>query len=442
MLLSDKYRAFVKHNCLVEFLEGTTFAGKTTVGIVKFMLKVEASNKTAHILSGLDVGTIEKNLINKEFGLIDVFGFKASYHSGGSGNIILPHIALNGERGQKIIYVLGYADKARWKKALGGQYGCVYIDEINIADMDYVREVSIRCDYLLATLNPDDPSLPVYEEYINHSRPLPVWEHETPPELLKQLNGETKKSWTHWYFSFEHNAALTPEKREQIESSVAKDTKLYKNKILGLRGRSTGLIFNLERRNIITHDQAKEYKFSLFSCGVDTAYSQKSDDTFSFVFTGFTECRKKIALAERVYNNKTLSKPLSPSDIAVKLVEFLELCRAQWGLAKDIFIDNADQATLLECQKYKRLNGGLYNFIAAYKKMKILDRINLESGWLAKGDSLVADSCAGLINEMNVYSWKEDKNEPEDKNDHSINACQYSWLPYIGRIGDGKNGVV
>ena len=25
----------------------------------------------------------------------------------------------------------------------------------------------MRCDYLMATLNPDDPNLPVYKEYIN-----------------------------------------------------------------------------------------------------------------------------------------------------------------------------------------------------------------------------------------------------------------------------------
>ncbi len=69
---------------------------------------------------------------------------------------------------------MGYADKARWKKALGGQYGCLYIDEINIADIDFVREAAMRCDYLLATLNPDDPGLPVYAEFIDHARPCPV----------------------------------------------------------------------------------------------------------------------------------------------------------------------------------------------------------------------------------------------------------------------------
>ncbi len=102
--------------------------------------------------------------------------------------------------GDKIVYVLGYDNKARWKKALGGQYGCLYIDEINIADMEYVREAAMRCDYLLATLNPDDPSLPVYGEYINHARPLPEWKDETPKEILEQLNEDEKPGWIHWFF--------------------------------------------------------------------------------------------------------------------------------------------------------------------------------------------------------------------------------------------------
>ena len=33
--LSPKYKDFLKHNAPVEFLEGTTAAGKTTVGILK-----------------------------------------------------------------------------------------------------------------------------------------------------------------------------------------------------------------------------------------------------------------------------------------------------------------------------------------------------------------------------------------------------------------------
>ena len=40
IVLSPKYKFFLKHKAEAEALEGTTAAGKTTVGVVKFMLKV------------------------------------------------------------------------------------------------------------------------------------------------------------------------------------------------------------------------------------------------------------------------------------------------------------------------------------------------------------------------------------------------------------------
>ena len=57
LVLSEKYKAFLKCQTPVEFLEGTTAAGKTTVGIFKFMLKVAQSPKKLHILAADDTGT-------------------------------------------------------------------------------------------------------------------------------------------------------------------------------------------------------------------------------------------------------------------------------------------------------------------------------------------------------------------------------------------------
>jgi len=438
LLLSPKYKAFLKHKASVEFLEGTTYAGKTTIGILKFMLKVKESPKKQHIIAGLDLGTIEKNIINRDLGILDIFGNLVKYHPSGKGGETLPHISYQG----KVIYALGYGDKARWKKALGSQNGCIFIDEINIADMDFVREAAMRCDYLIATLNPDDPDLPIYKEYINHSRPLPEYKDDAPEELNQMLCEEPKPGWVHWFFSFEHNLGLSEEKKAQIIGNVPVGTKLYKNKILGLRGRATGLVFDLRPENIITPAKAKEFKYLLFTCGVDTSYSRQSDDTFAFIFSGITTCRKHITLAERVYNNRDLKVPLSPSDIPPKLVDFLENCRTNWGFARNIFIDSADQATILECQKYKRAHGSIYTFNPAWKKTAIIDRINLQAGWLAHGDFLIVDTCKEYIRELNTYSWKEDKDEPEDRNDHTINAAQYGWMPFrdkIGKLGVPKN---
>lgn len=447
LILSPKYKDFLKYKAPVEFLEGTTAAGKTTVGIVKFMFKVADSAKKIHIISGLDTGTIEKNIINKDLGILDVFGELVEYNPSGKGEYSMPHLIYRTPNGDKVVYILGYDNKARWKKALGGQYGCLYIDEINIADMEYIREASMRCDYLMATLNPDDPSLPVYEEYINHARPTDRYANDAPPDLLNMLNAEPKSGWVWWYFSFDHNAGLPQAKKEQIISMVPPGTKLYKNKILGLRGRATGLVFsNFDRsRHIVNRNQLlqaafdKKIRFVQFSAGLDTAYSSKSPDTISMIFQGITQDRKLIVLDERVYNNADISNPIAPSDTVRNFIDFLERNREMWGFARQVYIDSADQATITELKKYKRQNPCLYNFNGAWKKTKIIDRINMQLGWFHTGDYLVCDTCRAHISELEAYSWAQDKdNEPEDRNDHTINASQYGFLPYVKMIGEIK----
>lgn len=407
------------------------------------MLRVAESPKKLHIIAAKDTGTAEKNIINKDLGILDDFGILTEYNGNGSKDDKIPHILYHTNRGDKIVYVFGYGDKKKWQKALGGQYGCLYIDEINTADIDFVREAAMRCDYLMATLNPDDPSLPVYREYINCSRPLPEWESETPKEILEELREEQKHGWVHWFFSFSHNLGLSQEKLQQIMQNTPKGTKIWKNKIEGLRGKATGLVFpNFDRKkHVVTaawvrqRVKLQKLKFKKFSCGLDTAYSSKSPDTIAMIFQGITEDRKLITLAEKVYNNATLEEPIAPSDTVVKFLAFLDQCRADWGFAKDTFIDSADQATITELRKYKRLKGSMYNFYDAYKKVTILDRINLQLGWIAQDCYLVVDSCAEHIRELETYSWQEDKDAPEDGKDHTINAGQYGFIPYRNLIG-------
>ena len=437
LLLSDKYKAFLQCDAPVEFLEGTTAAGKTTVGLFKFMMKVAESPKKLHILAADDTGAAEKNIINKDLGILDDFGVLVEYKGNGSGEYKMPHLLFHTSSGDKVVFVVGYGNKRKWKDALGGQYGCLYIDEINTADIDFVREAAMRCDYLLATLNPDDPNLDVYKEYINCSRPLPEWEHETPQEIKAELKEEPKPGWVHWFFSYVHNLGLPEEKLQQIIRNTPKGTKIWKNKIQGLRGKATGLIFpNFDRKkHVITVEQAKKLKYKKFTAGLDTSYSSKSKDTIAMIFQGITEDRKLVTLAEKVYSNADLSIPLAPSDTAVKLVKFLEQCRKDWGFAKDVYVDSADQATITELKKYKRLHGCLYNFWDAYKKLEILDRIKLMLGWIQQGCYLVVDTCTEHLGELDRYSWDEKKDEPEDKNDHTINSSQYSWIPYRHMIG-------
>lgn len=445
LLLSEKYKAFIRCDAPVEFLEGTTAAGKTTVGLFKFMLKVAESKKKLHILAAKDTGTAEKNIINKDLGIIDDFGQLVEYHGNGTKDDKIPHLLYHTSQGDKVIYVLGYGDKQKWQKALGGQYGCLYIDEINTADIDFVRESAMRCDYLMATLNPDDPALPIYKEYINCSRPLPEWQSETPREIKDELKEEPKPNWVHWFFSFVHNLGLPKEKLDKIIANTPKGTKIWKNKIEGLRGKATGLVFsNFDRKRHVKtkawlKQQLKDGKIKIktITAGLDTSYSSESEDTIAMIYQIITEDRRVITVDEKIYSNADLTIPLAPSDTVRNFVDFLETNRKEWGFARDVFIDSADQATITELNKHKRLHGSAYNFIPAYKKTTIIDRILLQISWLQQDAYLVLDYCVNHISELERYSWKEDKNnEPEDRNDHTINASQYAWLPYKMQIGD------
>ncbi len=441
--LSQKYIDFINtvKNVDAEFLEGTTASGKTTVGAgVKFMRMVSLSKKKLHIIASKTTGTAEKNIIQQDNGILDIHA-KAKYFGNGDKDNKLPHIKFEG----KIIYVLGYDNRDKWELVLGSQFGCVYIDEINTANIDFVREISTRNDYLLATLNPDDPNLPVYKEFINRSRPYKKYAADIPAEIMSELIETPVPNWRYWFFTFRDNLSLTEEEIKKKINSAPPGTKLYKNKIQGLRGKATGLVFpNFDTKK---HVVSKEWlnrqiaigniKIKKCTAGLDTSYSSQSKDTIAMLFQIVTECRKVITVDEKVYSNRDLNIPLAPSDTVKNFIDFLERNRDEWGFAKDVFIDSADQATITELQKHKRLHGSIYNFIPAYKKTRIIDRIKLMLSWLQQGAYLVLEHCTNHIAELNQYSWKEDKdNEPEDRNDHTINASQYSWLPYKMLIGD------
>ena len=443
LILSDKYKDFLKTESKADILEGTTAAGKTTVGVFKFMIKVAKSNRAHHIISGRDLGVIEANIITSELGIKTLFGDLIEYNGKGKGGQNNPHILFHTPNGDKIIYVLGYGDESRWKKVLGGQFGCVYIDEINIASLSYVGQVIMRCDYWMATLNPDNPDKPIYKDYINRARPTEKYKDDAPKEITDMLDSEPEEGWHWWYFSFKHNPWVTESKLKQIKSAHAPGTADYKHYVLGLRGKATGVIFTaFTKKNIVRREKAEKLKdrksqehFLFFSCGFDTSYSSNSPDTFALSYIGVTNKGNCYLLDECCFNNKEYQ--YAPSEIAIKVFEFLDKNKEMWGFCRDIFVDSADQATIMELNKYKKSHGLLYNINNSHKKLKIIDRINIQSGWFASERFFVLEDCKAYQKELAIYSWKDNtvKTEPEDGNDHMINSVQYAWIPYRAQIG-------
>lgn len=58
--LSQKYLDFLNCKAKKEFMEGTTAAGKTTIGAIKFMLKVAESKRKFHMIAAEDIRNSRK----------------------------------------------------------------------------------------------------------------------------------------------------------------------------------------------------------------------------------------------------------------------------------------------------------------------------------------------------------------------------------------------
>ena len=103
------------------------------------------------------------------------------------------------------------------------------------------------------------------------------------------------------------------------------------------------------------------------------------------IFQGITADRQLIILDERVYSNAELDKPLAPSDTVKKFLEFLEKNQKEWGLARDVFIDSADQATITELRKYKRLHGCIHNFWMPTRLLRLWTVLNCSWAGCSRG---------------------------------------------------------
>lgn len=441
MLFSEKQKAFLTYKTNVECAEGQTYGGKTTIGAIKFILRVKASSKKQHCICGLDTGTIEKNIIKSEMGIETYFGDEIDYRGNGDVNYNLPHIYVKSNKGLKVVFLFGYADQARWKKALGGQFGCAMIDEVNTADMGLVREVAMRCDYLLMTLNPDDPNLPIYREYINHCRPLPNFANDVPSEMMNQLLSQpAKEGWVHWYFRMDDNPTLTPEKKASIIANVPEGSKTWKAKILGLRGRSEGLVYDeFTDKKIIKLEQFKWLPMEMVSkviCGLDSGLN---NDATALVTTLITTAGRLLVIPSFYYLPKIGSN--ANSQQALNIAKWLDYWLPRFGInITNIVSIIGDSAAITQDLMYEINLKTPFRAMKVEKKDILKDTQRVKSiigkeNWFYIIDAgyrnpLNPKEVLGhndmFIVELNNQIWDLKKNQPMDGNDHCIDAFKYA----------------
>ena len=307
----------------------------------------------------------------------------------------------------------------------------------------------MRADYKMVTLNPDDPNLPVYSEYINHSRPLEKYKDDVPEEMMSQLMSQVAyDKWIHWFFKMDDNAALSEEKKRITIQSVPIGSKLYKNKILGLRGRSEGLVFKKfdRSRNVIDIDNFRwlpnEQVYKII-VGMDSGLNV---DASTLIPVMLTTAGRLLIIPSFYYEPKLGSN--ASSQQAILMERWLDYWFTKFRVFNPTitFIagDNAalTQTVILEINmrtKYKAI---------AVKDKDIQKDTQRVIGIIEKEDYFYIINAGNIdpetyekksdvdmfIVELENKVWDKKKgNVPEDGNDHCIDAFKYaSYYIYYG----------
>jgi phage terminase large subunit len=226
---------------------------------------------------------------------------------------------------------------------------------------------------------------------------------------------------------------MDEDKIERLKTSIPVDSPYYGPKILGIRTKAEGLVFgqDLKETHFISEEAIRREKLVAVSVGVDTAYSEKTEDTIVFTYVGFTESGKLIVLDEWIHNNTDYV--IRASDIPRLLEDFIYKNNKKWKMITyGAYVDSADANLINEIN----LSRNQIAASPAWKKFQIADRITWTLDALHQHAYLINESCVEHIKEMKNYMWNQKKSfVPLDKNDHTINAVQYAFIPYRHLVG-------
>lgn len=247
VILLEKHRDLIKDRSQVIFCEGVTNASKSFIIGIAFILRVltEPDDRTQFVLAGMSVPVLERMFIQNEASFFNIFKPICTYTQAGQGGA---RIVVKANGRPKIIYLVGYDNKTRWQSILGLTIHGFNIEEINIADDEFVSEAFIRTfrngGWMYASCNGGDPDIPVYTDYMNKGRPLDKWADQIPPETWKELrSAEPNSAFRYYFFTFDDNPSMTIAERTNLINNTPRNSYQWKTKILGIRGIREGAIY-------------------------------------------------------------------------------------------------------------------------------------------------------------------------------------------------------
>lgn len=408
-------------------LEGTIRSSKTVIGIQAFYMRVKYSKEYLHCICAKDYDAINDNILEcNGLGLLHLFK-DVKLVKGKIGSWFLTMKGADSKR--KKILLVGYNNVNQWKKILGKTLGCILVDEVNIADKQFIdelfaRQASVDSPFQIWTLNGDDPKHPIYQDYINTCKPI----GKVPASIMRDMNqveNQPGRYYTHW--TMEDNPVMTPEKIERAKRMYPVGSYYYKIKILGERGIAEGLVYLIFASNMKAFIIDKVPKLTSIIIGVDFGGNKSKH---AFTATGVGPNLEYIVHLESETIEATGTTPDQMYDAFEK---FCWKVQKKYGIyAIECFCDNEAQ-TLINGLKNRVKSKNLGIIIKNALKKPVKDRINFQLQLLSLGRLFFMSWNITAIDAYRTAVYDSRPGHESERLDNgtsdidTLDSCEYSF---------------
>lgn len=392
--LSPKARASIRANGWMTVWEGAIRSGKTVASIIAWLNYVMNSVEKVFFMSGKTYGSLIRNVISGDFGLIELGAPDVEITKDITGSNVL-------KIWDKKIYLFGAADDGAYARLKGLTAGGWYADEVATHPESFIVEALSRTAVsrdrrIFWTLNPTVPSHYIYRRFTD------VWEEKHSPGYIR------------FHFTLDDNLAMPPERRRELEAQYTGRYRMMY--ILGLRCAAEGMIYDSFRRDMIYSGVPPE--MNLY------------------------QTQKYIACDYGTVNPCVFLECVMINGIVYVMREY------RWDSRKEMRQKTDDQyvhdmmnfiGTPDECDSIIIVDPSASSFITALKiagymviqgKNDVLPGIRRLSSLFALNRVRIHESCTGLISELELYIWDEKaalngEEKPLKTNDHAPDALRY-----------------
>lgn len=390
--------------------EGTVRSSKTVTAVQAFFYRVIQSDGFLHLIAGRDFDTIKNNVLEADgLGLLPQFEPYCKLDKDKIGSY---YVKVTVGRINKKIMLVNYSNISQWKKVLGSSIECVFVDEVNIADKQFVdecfsRQVSFDHPFTIFTLNGDIPTHWCYTDYINTSTII----GNAPASIIADMAKVEKvkgRYYMHW--TFEDNPVMTPEKIARAKALYPIGSYYYTIKILGERGAPGELIF----LDYLTDDIVQHFEytdFDIYTVGIDIGATRAKN---SVSLIGFKRDFSAAAIMDCVpfslcgYKEKT-----------ERIKSIVDGWKEHGIYIEGVFIDSAEQNYITDMKT--AFNAEHLPPVAGSYKATIKARIDLLIILFSLKRLKFNDNAGGkrALQAYKIAKWAEDKKgeEREDNNE-------------------------